>query len=624
MRTSLGVAAVSCALLLSGCAGVNLTTNTTETGAVPGVALQGRVHGGQNPISGAKVYLYSVSTSGYGGASVSMLKNPVTTNSNGGFSISSDYTCSTGEQVYIYASGGTSGYGTNSAAGLLAGLGACSGLSSSTSIMVNEVSTIATAYALAGYATDATHISGSSHPLAATGIANAFLAITNMETLSTGVSLATTPAANGGNGTVPQAEINTLANILAACINSNGSTATGQPCGTLFSNALAGGTTGTQPTDTATAAINIAHNPGANVSTLFGLQGASPPFQTDLSAAPGDWTIAITFTGGGLSVPYQVAIDGSGNVWIADSPGYGEISEFSPVGAPISGSNGYTGGGLNEPWGILIDTSGNVWASNYNGSSLSEFNPSSGEFVNSTGFTGAGLNYPDAIVVDPSGHIWVSNDQGYSVSEFNSANGAALGTVTGGGLDFPQSVAVDAAGHLWVVDLDGYLSEFNTSNRTAVSAGGYTGCLNNPGGTAADASGNIWVTSATYTPDSGYVCEFSSAGVLSPNSPISGGGVSDPEGVAIDGSGNVWVTNGASGLSEFSSTGSPISPSNGYGYPAATADYIAIDGSGNIWLTRPVSNIKFMMEVVGVATPVVTPVVANLLSPYGAAAVNKP
>ena len=93
---------------------------------------------------------------------------------------------------------------------------------------MNEVSTIATAYAIAGYATDATHVSSSGSTLAATGIANAFASVTNLETLNTGVALATTPVANGGNGTVPQSEINTLANILASCVNSSGAV-TGPP-----------------------------------------------------------------------------------------------------------------------------------------------------------------------------------------------------------------------------------------------------------------------------------------------------------------------------------------------------------------------------------------------------------
>jgi hypothetical protein len=166
----------------------------------------------------------------------------VTTDSQGAFAITGDYTCpSTASQLYLYAIGGNPGAGTNSAAGLLAALGTCpaSGtLSSSLYVVINEVSTIATAYSIAGYATDPLQVSSPNTTLAQTGIANAFATVTNLETLSTGLVLATTPAANGGNGTVPQSEIDTLANILAECINSTGPASTA--CATLFSNAKNG------------------------------------------------------------------------------------------------------------------------------------------------------------------------------------------------------------------------------------------------------------------------------------------------------------------------------------------------------------------------------------------------
>jgi len=67
--------------------------------------------------------------------------------------------------------------------------------------------------------------------------------------LSSGGALATTPA---GNGTAPQAQIHTIANILAACINT--ASRSSEACTTLFANAISGGSTGTTATDTATAA----------------------------------------------------------------------------------------------------------------------------------------------------------------------------------------------------------------------------------------------------------------------------------------------------------------------------------------------------------------------------------
>ena len=233
MRNSWPIVAISCALLLAGCSGVPVTT-PIATNPVPGVALKGIVHGGQQPIVGAHVYLYAANSNGYGGASTSLLLNNssttkdgnnhyyVTSGAGGTFSISGDYTCPSGTaQVYLYAIGGDPTPGVpNAAAGLLAGLGSCNSPSfASQYIVVNEVSTVATAYALAGFTTDPTHVASSSTALATMGITDAFNSITNLVNQSTGSPLATTPA---GNGAVPQAEINTLADILAACVNSDG------------------------------------------------------------------------------------------------------------------------------------------------------------------------------------------------------------------------------------------------------------------------------------------------------------------------------------------------------------------------------------------------------------------
>ena len=315
-----GLVVVVCGLVgLAGCSGGRFDGLNQTASA--GARLTGAVHGGQQPIVGAHVYIFAASATGYGGAgiaassgnaSVSLLTSAgntaldssggatngdyyVTTDSGGGFSISGDYTCTTGAQVYLYALGGNPGLVTNSATGLMAVLGNCPAAGNFAAatpfVMVNEVSTVAAAYAMAGFATDATHVGSSGTALALTGIANAFANAGNLVNLPTGAALATTPA---GNGTVPQAEINTLGNVLAACVNSNGALTGGASptgCYTLLAIALAGGTTGAEPGDTASAAINIAHNPGVNIASLYGLAAGTPPFAPGLTSPPNDWTL---------------------------------------------------------------------------------------------------------------------------------------------------------------------------------------------------------------------------------------------------------------------------------------------------------------------------------------------
>ena len=219
MRSAL--AAVLCLpLVLAGCS----MTPTAAPSASAGVTISGVVHGGQQPIVGAEMFLFAANTTGYGGngiaasagsagnASISLLKSAAntvqdtnsadptyldyytTTGTGGSFAITGDYSCAPGQQVYLYALGGNPTYpvgSANSAIGLLAALAACpsaDSFPSSTYIVVNEVSTIAAAYAFAGFATDAVHVSSSGTVLAQTGIANAFANAANLETLSTGVA----------------------------------------------------------------------------------------------------------------------------------------------------------------------------------------------------------------------------------------------------------------------------------------------------------------------------------------------------------------------------------------------------------------------------------------------------
>ena len=155
----------------------------------------------------------------------------------------------------------------------MAMLGSCpqAAFDGTSTLNMNEISTVATAYALAGFATDPTHFSYSGSALAQTGLSNAISNIENLYSAASGQTMETTP---NGNGVVPYKAINTLGNILAACIQSNGPTST--PCSVLLSNTAA--LSGSAPTDTAAAALNIAHNPGANVAALFSLASRGNSF----------------------------------------------------------------------------------------------------------------------------------------------------------------------------------------------------------------------------------------------------------------------------------------------------------------------------------------------------------
>ncbi len=616
-------------VLVTGCsvAPVATTSNSgsgTPTPTLSGGTVQGNVFGGQQAIVGAQVYLLAVSTSGSGQLSTSLMQSTsntsntnsvngwyyVTSQAGGQFSIkSADYSCTTGQEVYLYSLGGNPQVaGTNVDAGLIAVLGKCTAPGTFSNLpahlVMNEVTTVAAAYSLAGFATDAQHISGPSS--ATTAIANAAANVANLADLGTGMPRSTTTS---GTGTVPSSEILTLADILGACVNSgvvSNPPPSGSNCNTLFTNATNNGQTGgPEPTDTASAAINIAHYPGKNVGALYGLitaVGAGAAFGGN-GAQPNDFTIAITYTDASLAGGSGVAIDNTGNVWVADHTS-NSITELSSQGTFSS----YTDANLQSPNGIAIDASGNIWTTSSGNNKLNTFNPTSHTFTSSSSSGLGGLNTPVGIAAESSGRMWASNQSGNSLSEFNADGTAVSGSpFANGGLQGPYGIAIDGYGNIWAANLAGgsgnSISELSGADGSAVGTSPFTGGgLNQPSQIAIDATENVWVAN-----QGGALSEFAHAGTAVTS--FSGvGGLNQPFAIAVDGANQVWVGNyGGNSISEFNSSGA-LSPSTGYvaespnplNHPWA----MAVDTSGNLWVVN--NGTTALTEFVGAASPVAT------------------
>jgi len=611
----------------------------------PPPPLSGTVRHGGAPIAGAHIYLLAANTTGFGKPSVSLLNQTsggtsdaigayVMSQADGSFAIA-DYACVANTQVYVYALGGDSGAGNNSASGLLAILGNCpsSGNFSTLSgqITVNEVSTIAAGYAMAGFAVDATHVSSSGTLLAQTGIANAFANAASLADPSTGLALTVTPA---GGGVVPQSEINTLADILAACISSSNAGS----CSTLFANATGDGTaTGAQPTDTATATLNIAHHPGVNVAALYALAGASTVFTPVLAAQPNDFTVALSFTIPNVNIApigtnggHTIAIDGMGSVWIINgSPDQVGLFKLSNSGAMLSPAAGFTEGGVQNPTSVAIDDTGNAWivdalSGQMPTGAVSELS-SNGAALRPSSVSVPGtsaLGY--TIAIDASGNAWLPYGQG--VAELSS--GSFVTAVSNPpGASAISGIAIDTTGNLWgAVPFGASLFEefsvsgslLNPSTAGQFSCGALFEAEQQPNGVAIDATGNIWITSGQ-----GVTKESKSP---IPDCSGTGGGIlTAPEGVggdiAVDGDGNIWVVSGDEGagsLSELSNAGAPISPPTGYKAPGGFVVAIAPDSSGNLWATGTnFTQLGYyytfnVFEFIGASAPVVTPIATGV------------
>ncbi|HTH54191.1 MAG TPA: NHL repeat-containing protein [Edaphobacter sp.] len=566
--------------------GTNPSTPSTPPVTVPATTVSGEVYSGQHrPVSGAKVFLFAVGSSGYGAGAKSLLASPGVTDSNGEFSLTDAYSCPTAETpVYLMSAGGDAGAGVNGGAVLMSALGACSQLGSSR-VAVSEITTVASAYALAQFMAPGTSSIGASSTNSK-GLLNAFRTVSNLYDGSTGVLRAKTPA---GNGTVPVSKIDSLANVLANCVES---TTSSLACTNLYQATTVAGK---KPSDTLTSVLLLALHPELSLKSLT----LSGPYQPSLAGAPNDWTLSVEYTGGGLKYGQLIAADGTGNIWVPNATNPGTLSEFDPAGEPLSGPAGFKGGGLNYPQAVAIDQAGNVWAANEGNDSVSKCS-SSGAPLSGSGYTATGLKAPYALTLDGNGNVFTVN--GNNTMTKLSSSGVEAGQFQQGALDFPYAVAVDRSQNVWVANY-GYSNAVSklSNGGTPAAANGYTGGgVSGAVGIAIDAGGNAWVASF----DHAVLSKLSAAG-----SPLSGSGYTLPAGAAsilVDGDNTVWTANSDGSISRFSNTGTAITPPTGFVSDGATAEVgIAIDLSGNVWTSDNYVNSLF--EYIGAAAPTMVP-----------------
>jgi hypothetical protein len=607
-----------CAAVLTGC-GSGVSTPTQPIIPVP-TAFTGKVLAGTTPVVGASVQVYAAGQTGNGSAPTA-LTTAVTTDSTGTFSIpASSYTCSSSTAVvYIVATGGQVGSnGANSDIKLMSSPGACGTITTASTYVVNELTTVASAYAFAQFLGAGAQLGATSTNTS--GITLAAGTLANLVNITTGVAPG---PAFPATGIAPTAKLNSLANAVHACLVSTGSGSSA--CSLLLSYV----STGTSPTNILDAVLDLAKNPGVDVSPyarIYNLTLASTAFTPVLSAAPADWTLFVTYTGGGMNDPSALSIDSKGHVWAANY--FSTASLFSNTGTPIF-TTGVSNSSLGNIYGGTVDANDVMWFANEPGGNNGGANSISlltagGSVPSGSPYTSGGLNFPISIAVDQTNVSWIV-DYGNSHLTLLSNSGAALSGATGyngvdssghGNFIFPVAVAVDTNRNGWVAN-----QSSNTVTKVAPDGSSFVSytCCSGASGVAVDANNNVWV--ANYYGDS--VGLVSAAGtVLSGSSGFTGGGVTHPQGIEVDGAGTVWVANyRAPGFSEIAGVGSkagvgtPLSPAAGWGTDAALLEAfaLAIDSSGNIWISNFGSNT--LTEFIGMAVPVKTPLLGSTRIP---------
>ena len=400
---------------------------------------------------------------------------------------------------------------------------------------------------------------------------------------------------------------------------------------------------------------------GGEVSTLAGTVGVA-------GSNNGQGTAAS------FNNPTGVAVDKNLNVYVADT-GNNMIREISSTGmvstlagSTTSGGSDGTGSGasFNGPQGVAVDGSGNVFVADTQNSTIREI-VSGGVVSTLAGMAGnsgwdddtgpvAQFDLPQGVAVDSSGNVYVA-DTGNDVIRMVTTGASpgitttlagtpgSTGDVNGDALTValfsaPSGIAVSSAGNVYVVDQDNndvrVLNLSASTVTTLAGTGGVTGSadgtgaavqFNGPMGLALDGSGNVLVadtdndTIRQITPVGVSSTIAGSASVLG----ISNGGsgvaatFNTPYGVATDKSGNVYVADTSNNVirkitpagvvSVFAGSGS-VGSGNG---AAATASFnnpddVAVDSSGNVYvadtgndLIRKISSSGQVSTLAGVA-----------------------
>jgi uncharacterized protein (TIGR03437 family) len=211
---------------------------------------------------------------------------------------------------------------------------------------------------------------------------------------------------------------------------------------------------------------------GGTITTVAG-GGSGFPFSGDGGHA----------TNASLNIPYGVAVDSAGNLYIADTGNnrIRKVTDGTITTVAGNGNVGFSGDGgpatsasLNQPWAVAVDSAGNLYIADYENNRIRKVSGGTITTVAGNGvvgFSGDGgpatsafLNYPEGVAVDSAGNLYIA-DSGNN--RIRKVSGGTIATVAGNGaptfsgdggpatnatLDDPVGVAVDSAGNLYIGD----------------------------------------------------------------------------------------------------------------------------------------------------------------------------
>jgi hypothetical protein len=409
--------------------------------------------------------------------------------------------------------------------------------------------------------------------------------------------------------------------------------------------------------------------PAGAVTTLAGTAGSS-------GSADGTGAAASFWR------PGAVAVDGTGNVFVAD---YGNhtIRKITPAGVvtTLAGTGTGTAASFSPPFGVAVDGAGNVFVADTASNAIRKITPAgvvttlagTGDWSGSADGTGAAANFwlPGAVAVDGAGNVFVADSGNNTIRKVTpsgvvttlagmaGSSGSADGTGAAARFNHARGVAVDGAGNVFVADSSNNTIRKITPAGVVTTLAGVAGSsgsadgtgaaarFNYPWGMAVDGAGNVFVadnnTIRKVTP-SGVVTTLAGSAAADPGSADGTGAAArfnSPSGVAVDGAGNVFVADNntirkvtPSGVvTTLAGTAGLSGSADGTGAAARFNEPlgVAVDGAGNLFVAdtgnntiRKISASGVVTTIVGVAASVSAgnfpgPLPASILSPSGVA-----
>jgi sugar lactone lactonase YvrE len=262
-----------------------------------------------------------------------------------------------------------------------------------------------------------------------------------------------------------------------------------------------------------------------------------------IATITGNGTAGYTGDGGPatsaeLHTSFGDALDSAGNLYIADTLNNvvrkvsttGTITTVAGTGAPsYSGDGGpATSAGLNSPTGVAVDSSGNLYVADQRNERIRKVTAGVITTVagnGTVGFSGDGglatnaqLYYPEGIAVDGSGNLYIADSDNQRIRKVNTGGTISTiagngnvgfncnnGTATGLALNHPSGVAVDGSGNLYIADYGNQCVRKVAAGNIATVAGNGTASyggdggpatsaeLNYPTGVAVDSSGDLYI-----------------------------------------------------------------------------------------------------------------------------------